>query len=52
MVLYIDYGLNPSTTYYYKLAKDDAGNIDPLSFEKSTTTNAATRTWCNIQANR
>ena len=43
---YSSTGLSPSTTYYYKVAaKDDAGNIGPLSSERSTTTNAATSTW-------
>ena len=36
---YSSTGLNPSTTYYYKVAAvDDAGNIGPLSTEKSGTT--------------
>jgi endoglucanase len=35
-------GLNPSTTYYYKVsAVDNAGNIGPLSAERSATTGAA-----------
>ena len=34
--------MSPSTTYYYKVAaKDDAGNIGPLSSEKSTTTSSS-----------
>ncbi len=36
---YSSTGLNPSTTYYYKVAAvDDTGNIGPLSTEKSGTT--------------
>src|SRR4029078_7142991 len=39
---YSSTGLSPSTTYYYKVAaKDNAGNIDPLSVERSATTSAA-----------
>src|SRR4029079_9137114 len=39
---YSSTGLSPSTTYYYKVAAvDNAGNIGPLSSERSTTTNAA-----------
>ena len=36
---YSSTGLNPSTTYYYKVAAvDNAGNIGPLSSEVSKTT--------------
>ena len=36
---YSSTGLSPSTTYYYKVvAVDSAGNIGPLSTEKSATT--------------
>ena len=36
---YSSTGLSPSTTYYYKVAAvDNAGNIGPLSTEKSATT--------------
>ena len=39
---YSSTGLSPSTTYYYKVAaKDNAGNIGPLSAESSATTSAA-----------
>ena len=38
-------GLSPSTTYYYKVsAVDNAGNIGPLSTERSGTTNPSTDT--------
>ena len=38
-------GLNPSTTYYYKVsAVDNAGNIGPLSAERSGVTNSSSDT--------
>ena len=43
--LFPNTGLNPSTTYYYKVsAVDNAGNIGPLSSERSGTTSASSDT--------
>ena len=43
-------GLNPSTTYYYKVsAVDNAGNIGPLSAERSATTGATADTTPPVQ---
>ena len=43
--LYQNTGLSPSTTYYYKVsAVDNAGNIGPLSAERSGITNASSDT--------
>ena len=42
---YQNTGLSPSTTYYYKVsAVDNAGNIGPLSAERSGITNASSDT--------
>jgi chitodextrinase len=42
---YSSTGLSPSTKYYYKVAaKDNAGNIGPLSAESSATTGGSTST--------
>ena len=42
---YSSTGLSPSTTYYYKVAAvDNAGNIGPLSAEKSAATGGTTST--------
>ena len=42
---YQNTGLSPSTTYYYKVsAVDNAGNIGPLSAERSGTTGATADT--------
>jgi fibronectin type 3 domain-containing protein len=42
---YQNTSLSPSTTYYYKVsAVDNAGNIGPLSAERSGTTNASSDT--------
>ena len=46
---YSSTGLNPSTTYYYKMAAvDNAGNIGLLSSEKSAMTAAATTATGNV----
>ncbi|MGB7675355.1 MAG: family 16 glycoside hydrolase, partial [Nitrososphaeraceae archaeon] len=46
---YSSTGLNPSTTYYYKVAAvDNAGNIGLLSSEKSAVTAAATTSTGNV----
>ena len=46
---YSSTGLNPSTTYYYKVAAvDNTGNIGALSTEKSATTAATTSSTGNV----
>ena len=47
---YQNTGLSPSTTYYYKVsAVDNAGNIGPLSAERSGTTGATADTTPPVQ---
>ncbi|MEP6575657.1 MAG: spherulation-specific family 4 protein [Nitrososphaerota archaeon] len=46
---YSSTGLSPSTTYYYKVAAaDSAGNIGPLSTEKSGTTSSSSGTQSSV----